>query len=70
MASLVCCFGIKIKGSIENVIELIFHRLVGNIPGSKIAEGETLSEYVGSGPPEGKTIILKCPKRLQVTTEM
>lgn len=33
------------------------HWLVGNIPGSKIAEGETLSEYVGSGPPEGKDIL-------------
>ncbi|XP_037040187.1 protein D2-like [Bradysia coprophila] len=29
------------------------HWLVGNIPGSKVAEGDTLSEYVGSGPPEG-----------------
>lgn len=29
------------------------HWLVGNIPGDNIAEGETLSEYVGSGPPKG-----------------
>ncbi|XP_065341880.1 protein D2-like isoform X1 [Cloeon dipterum] len=29
------------------------HWLVGNIPENKIAEGETLSEYVGSGPPQG-----------------
>ncbi|KAK5639487.1 hypothetical protein RI129_011979 [Pyrocoelia pectoralis] len=29
------------------------HWLVGNIPGGNIAEGETLSEYVGSGPPKG-----------------
>ena len=27
------------------------HYLVVNVPGDKIAEGETLSEYVGSGPP-------------------
>jgi len=33
------------------------HWLVGNIPGNDIAKGETLSEYVGSGPPPetGKT---------------
>ncbi|GAB0092410.1 Phosphatidylethanolamine-binding protein [Sergentomyia squamirostris] len=29
------------------------HWLVGNIPGNNITQGETLSEYVGSGPPEG-----------------
>lgn len=29
------------------------HWLVGNIPGADVAKGETLSEYVGSGPPEG-----------------
>ncbi|XP_058818071.1 protein D2-like [Topomyia yanbarensis] len=29
------------------------HWLVGNIPGANVAKGETLSEYVGSGPPEG-----------------
>lgn len=29
------------------------HWLVVNIPGSKVSEGETLSEYVGSGPPKG-----------------
>ncbi|XP_025203865.1 phosphatidylethanolamine-binding protein homolog F40A3.3-like, partial [Melanaphis sacchari] len=27
------------------------HWLVGNIPGNDITKGETLSEYVGSGPP-------------------
>ncbi|XP_050544055.1 phosphatidylethanolamine-binding protein homolog F40A3.3-like isoform X2 [Daktulosphaira vitifoliae] len=27
------------------------HWLVGNIPGTEISKGETLSEYVGSGPP-------------------
>lgn len=26
------------------------HRLVVNIPGTKVEEGETLSEYIGSGP--------------------
>jgi phosphatidylethanolamine-binding protein (PEBP) family uncharacterized protein len=29
------------------------HFLVGNIPGAEVAKGETLSAYVGSGPPEG-----------------
>lgn len=29
------------------------HWLVGNIPGGDVAKGETLSAYVGSGPPEG-----------------
>jgi len=29
------------------------HWLVGNIPGNDIAKGDTLSEYVGSGPPQG-----------------
>ncbi|GJQ88323.1 hypothetical protein Trydic_g223 [Trypoxylus dichotomus] len=29
------------------------HWLVGNIPGGDVSKGETLSEYVGSGPPKG-----------------
>lgn len=29
------------------------HWLVGNIPGNDVSKGETLSEYVGSGPPKG-----------------
>lgn len=29
------------------------HWLVGNIPGSNVEKGEVLSDYVGSGPPEG-----------------
>ncbi|XP_044256809.1 protein D2-like isoform X2 [Tribolium madens] len=29
------------------------HWLVGNIPGGNVNQGETLSAYVGSGPPEG-----------------
>ncbi|XP_071633584.1 protein D2 isoform X1 [Temnothorax longispinosus] len=29
------------------------HWLVGNIPGSDVPKGETLSQYVGSGPPQG-----------------
>nr|ATU82444.1 venom protein PE-binding-like protein [Lethocerus distinctifemur] len=29
------------------------HWLVGNIPGNDVANGETLSAYVGSGPPKG-----------------
>ncbi|CAK1541415.1 unnamed protein product [Leptosia nina] len=29
------------------------HWLVGNIPGENVSSGETLSAYVGAGPPEG-----------------
>ena len=29
------------------------HWLVGNIPGQDVSKGETLSAYVGSGPPQG-----------------
>ena len=29
------------------------HWLVGNIPGNDLSKGDVLSEYVGSGPPEG-----------------
>ncbi|KOB66487.1 Phosphatidylethanolamine binding protein isoform 2, partial [Operophtera brumata] len=29
------------------------HWLVGNIPGTSVAEGDVLSAYVGSGPPPG-----------------
>lgn len=28
------------------------HWLVGNIPGFDVSKGETLSEYIGSGPPK------------------
>jgi hypothetical protein len=31
----------------------LIYRLVVNIPGSDVANGETLSEYVGAGPPQG-----------------
>ncbi|KAF7382915.1 hypothetical protein HZH66_013317 [Vespula vulgaris] len=46
------------------------HWLVANIPGSDISKGETLSEYVGSGPPEGTGLhryvflLYKQPKKL------
>ncbi|XP_046386495.1 protein D3-like [Ischnura elegans] len=46
------------------------HWLVGNIPGSDIAAGENLSEYVGSGPPKGTGLhryvflLYKQPKKL------
>ncbi|XP_049879011.1 protein D3-like [Pectinophora gossypiella] len=29
------------------------HWLVGNIPGNQVTSGETLSAYIGSGPPQG-----------------
>ncbi|XP_011192817.2 phosphatidylethanolamine-binding protein homolog F40A3.3-like [Zeugodacus cucurbitae] len=31
----------------------ILHWLVVNIPGNKVADGQTIAEYIGSGPPEG-----------------
>ena len=31
----------------------VCHWLVINIPGSKVAKGQTVAEYIGSGPPEG-----------------
>lgn len=31
----------------------ICHWLVINIPGNKVADGQTIAEYIGSGPPEG-----------------
>lgn len=38
----------------DRVLEIVFSiRLVGNIPGKDIAKGEVLSDYVGSGPPQG-----------------
>ncbi|KAK4871574.1 hypothetical protein RN001_015698 [Aquatica leii] len=46
------------------------HWLVGNIPGNNINHGETLSEYVGSGPPQGTGLhryvflVYKQPKQL------
>ncbi|XP_035740697.1 protein D2-like isoform X2 [Vespa mandarinia] len=46
------------------------HWLVGNIPGNDIKKGETLSEYIGSGPPEGTGLhryvflLYKQPKKL------
>lgn len=36
------------------------HWLVGNIPGNKVSEGDTLSEYVGSGPPKGTGMFEVC----------
>ncbi|KAJ8917448.1 hypothetical protein NQ315_005495 [Exocentrus adspersus] len=46
------------------------HWLVVNIPGDKVSEGEVLTEYVGSGPPEGSELhrytflLYKQPKKL------
>lgn len=31
----------------------ILHWAVVNIPGNQISQGQTLAEYIGSGPPEG-----------------
>ncbi|XP_018568619.1 protein D2-like [Anoplophora glabripennis] len=46
------------------------HWLVVNIPGSKVSEGEVLSEYIGSAPPQGSElhrytfILYKQPQKL------
>ncbi|XP_018790299.1 PREDICTED: phosphatidylethanolamine-binding protein homolog F40A3.3-like [Bactrocera latifrons] len=37
----------------EPIYREILHWLVINIPGNKVAEGQTVAEYRGSGPPEG-----------------
>lgn len=31
----------------------VLHWLVINIPGNKVSDGQTVAEYIGSGPPEG-----------------
>lgn len=31
----------------------ILHWLVINVPGNKVAKGQVVAEYIGSGPPEG-----------------
>lgn len=31
----------------------ILHWLVINVPGNKVADGQVVAEYIGSGPPEG-----------------
>ncbi|VVD00619.1 unnamed protein product [Leptidea sinapis] len=40
----------------EKVYREWHHWLVVNIPGDKVADGEVLSGYIGSGPPEGTGI--------------
>lgn len=38
-------------------------RLVVNIPGNDVSKGDTLSEYIGAGPPEGTgALALTVPK--------
>lgn len=51
MASLVCLKHIFIYFIIRIILNI--YRLVVNIPGKDVSKGETLSEYVGSGPPQG-----------------
>ncbi|XP_044580970.1 protein D2-like isoform X3 [Cotesia glomerata] len=46
------------------------HWLVGNIPGNDVSKGEVLSEYIGSGPPQGTDLhryvflVYKQPQKL------
>merc|ERR1711994_360714 len=41
------------KSRAEPMFREWHHWMVGNIPGNNVSAGETLSAYVGSGPPEG-----------------
>lgn len=47
------------------------HWLVGNIPGNDVSKGETLSEYIGAGPPKNTglhryvLLVFKQPGRLK-----
>ncbi|XP_066137887.1 protein D3-like [Euwallacea fornicatus] len=47
------------------------HWLVGNIPGSNISKGQSLTQYVGSGPPKGSglhryiLLLYKQPKKIK-----
>jgi len=43
------------------------HWLVVNIPGNNVSRGDTLSEYVGSGPPKGTGLHRYVFSRLQTT---
>uniref|UniRef100_A0A646QDK5 PBP1 n=1 Tax=Hemiscolopendra marginata TaxID=943146 RepID=A0A646QDK5_9MYRI len=49
------------------------HWLVVNIPGTDVSKGETLSEYIGSGPPKGTGLhryvylVYKQPEKLKPT---
>lgn len=49
------------------------HWLIGNIPGNQIDKGEVLTDYVGSGPPQGSGLhryvflVFKQPKKLTFT---
>ncbi|XP_054726080.1 phosphatidylethanolamine-binding protein homolog F40A3.3-like [Anastrepha obliqua] len=51
----------------------ILHWLVINIPANKVAEGQTVAEYVGSGPPEGTGLhryiflVFKQPAKIDTT---
>ncbi|XP_036324301.1 protein D3-like [Rhagoletis pomonella] len=38
---------------VEPTYREILHWFVVNIPGNKVAEGQIVAEYIGSGPPEG-----------------
>ncbi|KAL0278184.1 UNVERIFIED_CONTAM: hypothetical protein PYX00_000080 [Menopon gallinae] len=49
------------------------HWLVVNIPGNDLSKGETLSEYIGSGPPKGSGLhryvflVYKQPEKIETT---
>lgn len=52
------------------------HWLVVNIPGNQIASGDTLSQYIGSGPPQGTGfhryvfLVYKQPNRIDTSKEV
>lgn len=51
----------------------ILHWLVINIPGNKVADGQVIAEYIGSGPPEGsglhRYVFLIFKQSEKITTE-
>lgn len=55
----------------EKIYREWHHWLVVNIPGNNVSEGEVLSGYIGSGPPQGTGIhryvyiLYKQPGKLQ-----
>jgi phosphatidylethanolamine-binding protein (PEBP) family uncharacterized protein len=59
---MLCCFVVATDPDAPSrtnpVRREVRHWLVGNIPGDKVDQGDTLTEYVGSGPPKNKGTII------------
>lgn len=54
-------------------VKEVRHWLVANVPGNKLSEGQTVVDYVGSGPPQGSGkhryifLIFKQPQKIETT---